>query len=207
MPSATPVNGHKSKLWFMIAAYVLHIAGAFYFPAPFVTPAAVSKRMNNPFGARQNKAYAALRTAPQPAFPGRRRSVVSCTLTSDQTLDVGIEQTKEQFKFSQQWYPLGVIDHMDPKKPQSVSLLGKELVLWKDMKSGAWKAFDDACPHRLAPLSEGRVEPDGSLLCAYHAWRFDGSGKCTAIPQSPKEKVPGPGTRSCYLAPSLSLSL
>ena len=46
-------------------------------------------------------------------------------------------------------------------------------------------------PHRLAPLSEGRVEPDGTLLCSYHAWRFSGDGSCAGIPQSPaavKEK-------------------
>lgn len=41
----------------------------------------------------------------------------------------------------------------------------------------------DFCPHRLAPLSEGRVEADGQLLCAYHGWRFDSTGKCTDLPQ------------------------
>ena len=36
---------------------------------------------------------------------------------------------------------------------------------------------------------EGRIERTGELLCAYHAWRFDGEGKCTSIPQSrTKEK-------------------
>jgi len=42
----------------------------------------------------------------------------------------------------------------------------------------------DFCPHRLAPLSEGRVEADGQLLCAYHGWRFDSTGKCTDLPQA-----------------------
>lgn len=36
---------------------------------------------------------------------------------------------------------------------------------------------------RLAPLSEGRVEPDGTLSCAYHGWRFAADGTCVAIPQ------------------------
>ena len=44
---------------------------------------------------------------------------------------------------------------------------GQELVLWRD-GGGTWRAFRDACPHRLAPLSEGRIEADGTLLCAYH---------------------------------------
>ncbi len=47
-----------------------------------------------------------------------------------------------------------------------VDLLGKSLVVWADSK-GAWHCFEDVCPHRLAPLSEGRVEGD-SLMCSYH---------------------------------------
>ena len=36
---------------------------------------------------------------------------------------------------------------------------------------------------RRVPLSEGRIEPsDGNLQCCYHGWRFDGAGKCVAIP-------------------------
>jgi nitrite reductase/ring-hydroxylating ferredoxin subunit len=95
------------------------------------------------------------------------------------------------FDFHKHWYPIAVPEFLDPKKPHPVQLLGKDLVIWKDMKSGTWKVFEDACPHRLAPLSEGRVEPDGTILCAYHAWRFDGSGKCTSIPQSRKDKEQG----------------
>ncbi|GLC67059.1 hypothetical protein PLESTF_000510600 [Pleodorina starrii] len=50
---------------------------------------------------------------------------------------------------------------------------------------GAWRVFADRCPHRLVPLSEGRIEPDdGTLSCAYHGWRFDGSGAPRSIPQS-----------------------
>lgn len=36
---------------------------------------------------------------------------------------------------------------------------------------------------RLAPLSEGRIESDGTLACSYHGWRFNASGACTKIPQ------------------------
>ena len=87
------------------------------------------------------------------------------------------------FQWTQQWYPLAVADYLDPQRPHAMQLLGKDIVLWRD-GTGTWRCFEDACPHRLAPLSEGRVEADGRLLCAYHAWRFDGSGKCDRIPQS-----------------------
>jgi phenylpropionate dioxygenase-like ring-hydroxylating dioxygenase large terminal subunit len=39
------------------------------------------------------------------------------------------------------------------------------------------------CPHRLVPLSEGRIESNGMLQCAYHGWEFDQDGGCTRIPQ------------------------
>jgi hypothetical protein len=33
----------------------------------------------------------------------------------------------------------------------------------------SWAVFGDRCPHRLAPLSEGRLEPStGQLMCSYH---------------------------------------
>lgn len=44
--------------------------------------------------------------------------------------------------------------------------------------------MEDRCPHRAAPLSEGRVWTDGTLMCSYHGWRFEGSGACVAIPQA-----------------------
>ena len=46
-----------------------------------------------------------------------------------------------------------------------------------------WRAFVDECPHRKVPLSEGRIENDGTLFCSYHGWRFDGDGSCTHVPQ------------------------
>lgn len=89
----------------------------------------------------------------------------------------------ETFQWTRQWYPLAVVDYLDPKRPHAMQLLGRDVVLWRD-GTGSWRCFEDACPHRLAPLSEGRIEADGRLLCAYHAWRFDGSGKCDRIPQA-----------------------
>ncbi len=90
---------------------------------------------------------------------------------------------EETFQWTKQWYPVAVVEFLTPSRPHGIQLLGKELVLWRD-GSGKWRCFEDFCPHRLAPLSEGRVESDGTLLCAYHAWRFDSQGNCVSIPQS-----------------------
>ena len=93
------------------------------------------------------------------------------------------KETEEIFQWTKQWYPVAVVKFLDPSRPHSMQLLGKNMVLWRD-NQGKWNCFEDFCPHRLVPLSEGRVESDGTLLCAYHAWRFNSEGKCVSIPQS-----------------------
>ncbi|CAG9465319.1 unnamed protein product [Pedinophyceae sp. YPF-701] len=90
---------------------------------------------------------------------------------------------KEQFVWTKQWYPIAVAEYLETDRPHPRVLLGKDLVLWKD-GTGHWQCFEDRCPHRQAPLSEGRIEADGTLLCSYHAWRFDGKGTCTSLPQA-----------------------
>ncbi|MBD2254179.1 Rieske 2Fe-2S domain-containing protein [Nostoc parmelioides] len=100
------------------------------------------------------------------------------------------QSSKEEniFQWTKQWYPLAVVEFLDPSRPHAMQLLGKDIVLWRD-GSSQWRCFEDFCPHRLAPLSEGRVEADGTLLCAYHAWRFDAQGNCVSIPQSKDEQT------------------
>jgi len=64
--------------------------------------------------------------------------------------------------------------------PHQVWLLGEPWVLARI--DGEVVAFEDRCPHRLAPLSIGSVDPELGLRCGYHGWTFDGSGGCTSIP-------------------------
>lgn len=60
-------------------------------------------------------------------------------------------------------------------RPVKVQIAGESYVLWRD-GTGRAAAFLDACPHRKAPLSAGRVRPDGRLQCPYHGWNFDADG-------------------------------
>ncbi|MBK1986197.1 Rieske 2Fe-2S domain-containing protein [Sphaerospermopsis aphanizomenoides BCCUSP55] len=90
-----------------------------------------------------------------------------------------------EFNFFQHWYPLSPIEDLDPERPVPVTLLGIRLVIWKPRNSDNYGVFLDQCPHRLAPLSEGRVDDKtGNLMCSYHGWQFDPQGKCTHIPQA-----------------------
>jgi len=92
-----------------------------------------------------------------------------------------------EFNFFQNWYPLTPIEDIDPKRPTPVTVLGERLVIWKPKNSENYQVFSDRCPHRLAPLSEGRVDDrTGNLMCSYHGWQFDKAGNCTAIPQAEK---------------------
>ena len=112
--------------------------------------------------------------------------------------------TDEGFRWTSQWYPVAVVDLLDPKKPHSIQLLGKNLVVWKDEGKGTWCCVEDVCPHRGAPLSEGKIWMDGSLMCSYHGWRFSGTdGSCVSVPQAMSKEAEVKlcsGSRSCAYA-------
>lgn len=112
----------------------------------------------------------------------------------------GIEDDDDAFDWWKQWYPVALTRDIDGAVPTKVMLLGRDLVLWRegtaaDAKKGAvrtWRCFVDRCPHRLAPLSEGRIDTrTGHLQCAYHGWEFSGSGQCSKIPQTDPETDQG----------------
>jgi phenylpropionate dioxygenase-like ring-hydroxylating dioxygenase large terminal subunit len=90
-----------------------------------------------------------------------------------------------EFNFFQHWYPLSPVEDLDSPRPVPVTLLGIRLVIWKPRDAESYRVFLDQCPHRLAPLSEGKVDDQtGNLMCSYHGWQFDGQGICTHIPQA-----------------------
>jgi phenylpropionate dioxygenase-like ring-hydroxylating dioxygenase large terminal subunit len=82
------------------------------------------------------------------------------------------------------WYAVAFLRDLDPQRPTPFTLMGQDLVLWFDRASQTWRAFADVCPHRLVPLSDGRLNNEGELECPYHGWSFNGEGRCTAIPQA-----------------------
>ena len=90
-----------------------------------------------------------------------------------------------RFAYRRAWYPLSPLEDLDRRRPQAVELLEQRYVIWWSRADAAWRVFLDRCPHRLAPLSEGRLDPlSGQLMCSYHGWRFDGEGLCRRIPQA-----------------------
>jgi phenylpropionate dioxygenase-like ring-hydroxylating dioxygenase large terminal subunit len=73
--------------------------------------------------------------------------------------------------------------------PQPFTLLGEDIVLWKQA-DGAPAALRDRCCHRTAKLSKGFVTDEGRIACGYHGWQYDCSGACVKIPQQPDTQIP-----------------
>jgi len=65
----------------------------------------------------------------------------------------GEEVIDSKFTWRDHWYPVSLLEDLDPLLPTPFQLLGRDLVLWFDKANQEWVAFDDKCPHRLAPLS------------------------------------------------------
>ena len=81
------------------------------------------------------------------------------------------------------WLPVGSVSALKNLVPVPVRIVGGDYTVWKDEKDN-WSVLVDACPHRLAPLSQGRVDPKtGCIECPYHGWQFNTNGECTDVPQ------------------------
>ncbi|KAJ4835429.1 hypothetical protein Tsubulata_037697 [Turnera subulata] len=104
--------------------------------------------------------------------------------------EVEAETQGDKFDWYSQWYPVMPVCDLDKRAPHGKKVMGIDVVVWWDRNEGAWKVFDDTCPHRLAPLSEGRIDQWGRLQCVYHGWCFNGSGDCKLIPQAPPDGPP-----------------
>jgi phenylpropionate dioxygenase-like ring-hydroxylating dioxygenase large terminal subunit len=76
------------------------------------------------------------------------------------------------------WYAVAMAADVGDA-PVAVRVLGRDWVLAR--LAGGLVAFEDRCPHRLAPLSIGTVCGE-VLQCRYHGWAFDGEGRCRSIP-------------------------
>jgi len=77
------------------------------------------------------------------------------------------------------WHPVALEADVPIDSPLAVRLLGESWLLAR--LGGELVAMRDRCPHRLVPLSAGKIVGN-EIECAYHGYRFDGSGRATTIP-------------------------
>lgn len=80
------------------------------------------------------------------------------------------------------WYLVAASDDVRDR-PVGLKRLDRQLVLWRG-DDGVLNVIEDACPHRGAPLSLGRIV-NGNVACAYHGVEMDGTGRVVAVPPTP----------------------
>jgi nitrite reductase/ring-hydroxylating ferredoxin subunit len=78
------------------------------------------------------------------------------------------------------WFAVGWSDELAAGAVRPLRCFARDLVLFRT-QSGAARVLDAHCAHLGAHLGQGRVEGE-ALICPFHAWRWDGEGRCAGIP-------------------------
>jgi phenylpropionate dioxygenase-like ring-hydroxylating dioxygenase large terminal subunit len=89
---------------------------------------------------------------------------------------------------SNTWLAVATSDEVVAGALHPVTLMGVDVVLWRD-EAGEVHAWEDFCIHRGVKLSLGHIADD-HVVCPYHAWSYDGTGRCTRIPAHPELQPP-----------------
>ncbi len=87
------------------------------------------------------------------------------------------------------WFGVGYSDELKAGESKPLKYFGKDLVMFRT-ESGAVKVLDAYCPHLGAHLGYGIGDKAGqggavqgeTIVCPFHAWRFNGEGECVEIP-------------------------
>ncbi|KAH7622922.1 putative Chlorophyllide a oxygenase, chloroplastic [Nannochloris sp. 'desiccata'] len=143
------------------------------------------------------KAKAALTLAP-PATPQRQldnqqQASPSPSILSSNPIDTerrealikrrGLQSSLElEDELRNHWFAVQFADKVKSDMMLPFELFGESWVLFRDAQGRA-ACVRDECAHRACPLSAGSCV-DGELQCAYHGWKFNGSGECTAMPST-----------------------
>src|SRR5262249_16749975 len=87
----------------------------------------------------------------------------------------------------QYWIPAAMSSELQRDgAPLRLLLLGERLIGFRD-SVGRVGVMDHRCPHRCASLFLGRNE-EGGIRCVYHGWKFDASGNCVDMPNTPQHQ-------------------
>lgn len=81
------------------------------------------------------------------------------------------------------WYVAGFAEELKSGGLLARRILNEPIILFREA-DGALAGLADRCPHRLVPLSRGRLTSVG-VQCGYHGLTFGGKGQCTLNPHGP----------------------
>jgi nitrite reductase/ring-hydroxylating ferredoxin subunit len=83
-------------------------------------------------------------------------------------------------RWEEGWYVLGESRQVDGRRLLPRLVLGRPLVVFRDLEGRA-VALEDRCCHRHASLSRGRLV-DGNVECPYHGWTYEPDGRLVCVP-------------------------
>jgi phenylpropionate dioxygenase-like ring-hydroxylating dioxygenase large terminal subunit len=92
------------------------------------------------------------------------------------------------------WYPVARSRDLKSDRPLPVTFAGQPIVLVRPA-SGDVFALENRCAHRQVPLHLGVIRNE-RLLCSYHCWAYDKTGKCVNVPYMPEGTPLPAGVRS-----------
>jgi phenylpropionate dioxygenase-like ring-hydroxylating dioxygenase large terminal subunit len=97
--------------------------------------------------------------------------------------------------FPNGWYSVAYADELKVGEVKRIQAFGAELVLFRG-EDGVARALDAYCSHLGAHLAVGGKVVGNNIQCPFHAWEYDGTGKCVNIPYS--SKIPPRAKQECW---------
>lgn len=97
------------------------------------------------------------------------------------------------------WIAVAPLRDLEATGIISARLLGQDIVIWRT-SDGNVMAWQDLCIHRGTRLSLGELADGKKLMCPYHGWTYDESGRCVLMPAHPEQKPPTKAVANTYHA-------
>jgi phenylpropionate dioxygenase-like ring-hydroxylating dioxygenase large terminal subunit len=86
-----------------------------------------------------------------------------------------------QQMYDMQWYVIGTPSDFNRDLPIKTTVWSKEYAVWKTGPS-SYTALANACPHRGASFSDGKITRDACIICPYHGYEYNDRGTLTRVP-------------------------
>ncbi len=97
--------------------------------------------------------------------------------------------------FPNGWFQFAYGDELAPGQVLPLEYFGRQLVAFRG-EDGTARVLDAFCPHLGAHLGHGGKVEGNTIRCPFHAWRFDGEGRCVEVPYA--SRIPQSARLGCW---------